>query len=186
LQVDLDVITNLGRTASNEEFNAVITDLASADHIERSIRRGLMRIRISPAKLQLIRADVDNLIEVPRSPTCWRGRRWRWIRCPVRPRRRCALRAPVRVGFAKRTGTSATGRPISEVLQQAKVTEEELIAEAKEAGSRSPRDEVASSVPDRPAAPAYRSIRSTKNFVACWPRRLHELLELRQRTSGSS
>lgn len=183
--VDLDVIANLGRTASNEEFNAVITDLASADHIERSIRRGLMRIRISPAKLQAIRADIDNLIEVPAVANVLEGEK-----VAVDPSPGPAAQAMRGAGTSSRRLREAhrditTGRPISEVLQLAKVTEEELIAEAKEAGARSPEMKwLYQYLTDlqrlRTADQEHEKLRRVLAAQA------HELLELRQRASGSS
>ena len=136
--VDLDVINNLGRTGSSEEFANILRDLESANHIERSIRRGLMKIRINPEKLQRIREDIDSWI-VPRVVVnVLEGAKVTMDAAPGIPvgPSRAASTSSRRLREAHRDLTS--GRPLAEILAQSKLTEDELISEAREAGERVP------------------------------------------------
>ncbi len=136
--VDLDVINNLGRTGSTEEFINVLRDLESANHIERSIRRGLMKIRINPEKLRLIREDIDFLIEPPVVVNVLEGARVAVEPGPGAPAgpSRGASTSSRRLRDAHRDLTS--GRPLAEVLTQCQLTEDELISEARESGVKFP------------------------------------------------
>lgn len=145
--VDLDVINNLGRTGSTEEFVSVLRDLDSANHIERSIRRGIFKIRVNPEKLRLIREDIDYLIDPPKLVNVLEGSK--------------VAIEPMPLGTGASPGSSSTsgpgravatssrrlreahrdltaGRSLESFLAESKVSEDELIAEAAEAGKRAP------------------------------------------------
>ncbi len=177
--VDLDAIINVGRTASIDDFNNALSDFENANHIERSIRRGLFRIRISGPKLSLIRENLDHLIDVPVVVNVLEGAKVTVDAGPGMPGR-AGTGSPRRLREVHRDLTS--GKPLAEVLLQAKVTEEELIRELEEAGRGTPemlwlRDYLLQLQRLRTADQELSDLRRVLSAQA------HELLELR---SGGS
>lgn len=62
---DVETITSLGNTGHQSDFNAALTDLASKNRIERSIRRRVFRIRVSGSRLRSLRERLDPWIAPP-------------------------------------------------------------------------------------------------------------------------
>ena len=173
--VDLDAIINLGRTAGIDDFNNALSDFENADHIERSIRRGLFRIRLSGPKLRLIRENLDELIEVPVVVNVLGGAKVAVDAGPGMPGR-AGTGSPRRLREVHRDLTS--GKPLATVLLQARVTEEELIRELEEAGRGAPemlwlRDYLVQLQRLRTADQELSDLRRVLSAQA------HELLELR-------